>query len=50
MEPEARQVALGLIVMAVTPSRWLRRSFGGHEAIRALWTAIEGSEEEAVTE
>ena len=49
MDPEARQVELGLMAMAVTPSRWWRRILGALDGRRGSWMEIEGSEEEAVT-
>ena len=49
MDLEARQVELGLMAMAVTPSRWWRRILGALDGRRGLWMEIEGSEEEAVT-
>lgn len=49
MDPEARQVELGLRAKAVTPSRWWRRIFGEMEGERGSWIQMEMSEEEAVT-
>ena len=49
MDPEARQVELGLMAMAVTPSRWWWRILGALDGRRGSWMEIEGSEEEAVT-
>ena len=50
MDPEARQVELGLMAMAVTSSRWWQRILGVLDRRRGSWMEIEGSEEEAVTQ
>ena len=50
MDPEARQVELGLMAMAVMPSRWWQRILGVLDRRRGSWMEIEGSEEEAVTQ
>ena len=49
MDPEARQVELGLMAMAVMPSRWWQRILGVLDRRRGSWMEIEGSEKEAVT-
>ena len=50
MDPEARQVELGLMAMAVMSSRWWQRILGVLDRRRGSWMEIEGSEEEAVTQ
>ena len=50
MDPEARQVELGLMAMAVMPSRWWQRILGVLDRRRGSWMEIEGPEEEAVTQ
>ena len=48
MDPEARQVELGLMAIMVMLSRWWRRILGALDGRRGLWMEIEGLEEEVV--